>query len=120
MKMEKESRLTRSLNDAERCSIVCEVLSGKVSRAGAIKKYHIGEVTLYRWIRKFASPSLLEMDMQKKQEIREKKESPQAELARLREELRATKAKAALYEEVVLLAGEKYGIDLLKNFGPKQ
>ncbi len=47
-------------------------------------------------------------------------ETPQAELARLREELRVTKAKAALYEEVVSLASEQYGIELLKNFGPKQ
>ena len=113
MKMEKENQLTRALNDAERCSIVCEVLSGKITRAGAIKKYRIGGVTLYRWIRKFASPSLLEMESQKK-------ESPQEELIRLREELRVTKAKASLYEEIVSLAGEKYGIDLLKNFGPKQ
>lgn len=118
--MKNENRLTRALNDAERCSIVCEVLSGKLSRAGAIKKYRIGEVTLYRWIRKFASPSLLEMEKQQNQEIQKKKETPQAELARLREELRVIKAKAALYEEVVSLASEQYGIELLKNFGPKQ
>lgn len=124
MKMEKENQLTRALNDAERCSIVCEVLSGKLSRACAVKKYHIGEVTLYRWIRKFAFPSLLEMEMQQKQdmkekqEVPEKKETPLAELVRLREELHVTKA--FLYEEIVRLAGEKYGIDLLKNYGPKQ
>lgn len=126
MKMEKENQLTRALNDAERCSIVCEVLSGKISRAGAVKKYRIGEVTLYRWIRKFASPSLLEMEKQQQKDRQEKlektgkRETAQAELVRLREELRVTKAKASLYEEIVLLAGEKYGIDLLKNFGPKQ
>lgn len=120
MKMEKENQLTRALNDAERCSIVCEVLSGKITRAGAIKKYRIGGVTLYRWIRKFASPSLLEMESQKKKVTTQKKESPQEELIRLREELRVTKAKASLYEEIASLAGEKYGIDLLKNFGPKQ
>ncbi len=124
--MEKENQLTRALNDAERCSIVCEVLSGKISRAGAVKKYRIGEVTLYRWIRKFASPSLLEMEKQQQKDRQEKlektgkRETAQAELVRLREELRVTKAKASLYEEIVLLAGEKYGIDLLKNFGPKQ
>ena len=58
------------------------------------------------------------MEKQQNQEIQKKKETPQAELARLREELRVTKA--ALYEEVVSLASEQYGIELLKNFGPKQ
>ena len=60
------------------------------------------------------------MEKQKKEETSDLKETPAAELSRLREELRVTKAKAALYEEVVSLASEKYGIELLKNFGPKQ
>lgn len=112
-----ESHLTRYLNDLERCSIVCEVLSGQLSRAGAVKKYGIGSVTLYRWIRKFASPSMLEMENKIKGN---KPESCQEELSRLREEVRALRMKSELYDELFKLAKEHYDIDILKNFGPKQ
>lgn len=109
---------TNKLNDAERCFIVSEVVSGRLSRGMAMKKYGVSEVSLWRWIRKFAAAkedSTMEVKPPKKQP-----ESPEEEIRRLKQELRARKMEADLYREAIALADKEYNLQILKNFGSKQ
>ena len=109
--------LTNKLSDAERCFIVSEVISGRLSRSMAIKKYGVSEVSLWRWIRKFAvdkGQSTMEVETPKNQEV-----SPEEEIKRLKQEIRARKMEAELYREAIALADKEYHLQILKNIGSK-
>ena len=109
--------LTNKLCDAERCFIVSEVISGRLSRGMAVKKYGISEVSLWRWIRKFAvdkGDSSMEVEEPKKP-----CETPEEEIKRLKQELRARKMEADLYREAIALADKEYNLQILKNIGSK-
>lgn len=82
-----------------------------------MKKYGISEVSLWRWIRKFAvdkGNSTMEIEEPKKPV-----ENPDEEIRRLKQELRARKMEADLYREAIALADKEYHLQILKNIGSK-
>lgn len=82
-----------------------------------MKKYGISEASLWRWIRKFVvdkENSTMEVEKPKKSS-----ESPEEEIRRLKQELRARKMEADLYREAIALADKEYNLQILKNIGSK-
>ena len=82
-----------------------------------MKKYGISEVSLWRWIRKFAvDKGNLSMEVE---EPTKPSETPEEEIKRLKQELRARKMEADLYREAIALADKEYHLQILKNIGSK-
>lgn len=82
-----------------------------------MKKYGISEVSLWRWIRKFAvdkGNTTMEIEEPKKPVA-----NPDEEIRLLKQELRARKMEADLYREAIALADKEYHLQILKNIGSK-
>lgn len=106
--------------------VVKEVLSGELSKTEAKKKYNIGSnsAILY-WMRQFSgveNPRESRMlFMTDKKTIKENKlTKDQKEIKELKEELRKEKNRVLLYEAMMEIAEEDYGIEIRKKSGAEQ
>lgn len=115
--------------------VVSEVLSGKLTKAEAQKRYNItGKSTVLRWMRVMAGlkarslftdpiPILRSMGKEADKDPSDdglEKARLQAEIKRLKAKLEHSELKGRAYEIMVEIAREQYGIDLEKKPGAKQ
>lgn len=115
------------LTDEQKKQVVLEVLSGKISKEEARRRYQIKSKSgILDWMRKFAGmtsrsygqdplPILRNMDKSKDEHAQLK-----ARITELEKELESVRLKGKAYQIMVELAREEYGIDLEKKSGAKQ
>lgn len=115
------------LTEAEKRKIVLEVLSGKITKEEARRKYSIRSKSgILDWMRKYAGmqsrsygynplPILRDMDTSKDENVRLK-----TRIIELEKELESVRLKGKAYQIMVELAKEEYGLDLEKKPGAKQ
>ena len=106
--------------------VVQEVLSGKLSKAEANRLYGIrSKSAILYWMRQYSgitnyreSSKILSSkeSMKSKQEII----SLEEELHKLQDSLKRERNKSALYEKMLEIAAEEYGINIRKKYGAKQ
>lgn len=113
--------------DDQKRQIVLEVLSGKITKEEARRKYGIRSKSgILDWMRKYAGltsrsygqdplPILRDMDESKDENARLK-----ARIAELEKELESARLKGKAYQIMVELAKDEYGLDLEKKSGAKQ
>lgn len=100
--------------------VVEEIKSGKLSVCGAMKKYDIGgSMTVYRWVRRYGSPS-------KQSSVRSMVLTPEEAVHSQEKDIRIRHLEHALAEtsmqvsclsEVIHHIDKEYGIDAKKKFG---
>ena len=130
-------RDNRGMTDEKRMALLHEYLSSDLSRASFEREKGLTHSTIYRWLRIFAvedKPAVqprkaaahprqaVLTDMKKEPD----KEDLLQELARLKEELRSKsldlkRAEMArdVYERMIAIAEERYGIPIRKKSGAK-
>jgi len=106
--------------------VVQDVLSGTLTKEEARRVYSIkGNCTILYWMRSFSgvtdyrsggdvSENPIQMAETNKQRTAEK------EIARLKQELKAERMRADLWQKVVEVAEEELGVDIRKKFGARQ
>jgi transposase-like protein len=122
--MKKEGNI---LTDDQKRHVVLEVLSGKITKEEARRKYGIKSKSgILDWMRKYAGmssrsygqdPLPILRDMDKSQD---EKAQLEARIAELEQELASVRLKGKAYQIMVELAKEEYGLDLEKKSGAKQ
>ena len=122
--MKKESKI---LTEDQKRLVVLEVLSGKITKEEARRKYGIKSKSgILDWMRKYAGmssrsygrdpvPLLRDMDKSK-----DEKAQLKARISELEQELASVRLKGKAYQIMVELAKEEYGLDLEKKSGAKQ
>lgn len=105
--------------------VVQEVLSGTITKEEARRVYSIkGNCTVLYWMRAFSgvtdyrSGGPVFKDSQQMAQTR-KQRSQAGEIARLKQELKAERLRADLWQKVVEVAEEELGVDIRKKFGAK-
>ena len=122
----KTRRLPQTYSNEFKWKVVKEVLSGELSQAEAKRKYKIGSnsAILY-WTREFSGienpreSRLLFMPEQKEKKI-DKLTSDQIKIKELEEALRKEKNRVLLYEAMMEIVEEDYGISIRKKPGAEQ
>ena len=122
----KNRRLPQTYSEEFKWKVVKEVLSGELSKAEAKRKYNIGSnsAILY-WMRQFSGienpreSSLLFMT-DKKTIKEDKLTKEQKKIKELEEALRKEKNRTLLYEKMMQIAEEDYGIVFRKKSGAEQ
>ena len=106
--------------------VVQEVLSGELSQAEAKRKYKIGSnsAILY-WTREFSGidnprESRLLFMPEQKEKKKDQLTSDQKRIAELEEELRKEKNRSFLYEKMMEIVEEDYGVSFRKKSGAEQ
>jgi len=106
-----------------RWKVVHEVLSGELSQTEAKRKYNIkGNGAILYWMRQFSGienyrESRL-LFMQEKKEVQKSKLSKEEKkIKELEEALRKEKNRSLLYEKIIEIAEEEYGIPIRKKSG---
>jgi len=106
--------------------VIQEVLSGELSKAEAKRKYNIGSnsAILY-WMRQFSGienprESRLLFMTDKKTIKEDKLTKEQKEIKELKEELRKEKNRTLLYEKMIQIVEEDYGVVFRKKSGAEQ
>jgi len=122
--MKKEGKI---LTEDQKRHVVLEVLSGKITKEEARRKYGIKSKSgILDWMRKYAGmssrsygqdPLPILRDMDKSQD---EKAQLEARIAELEQELASVRLKGKAYQIMVQLAKEEYGLDLEKKSGAKQ
>lgn len=122
--MKKESKI---LTEDQKRHVVLEVLSGKITKEEARRKYGIKSKSgILDWMRKYAGmssrsygqdPLPILRDMDKSED---EKAQLKARIAELEQELGSVRLKGKAYQIMVELAKEEYGLDLEKKSGAKQ
>lgn len=107
-------------------NVVQEVLSGNLTKEEARRVYSIkGNCNILYWMRSFSgitdyrsggdvSDNPNHMAQTKRQQ------NDQKEIARLKQELKAEKNRADLWQKVVEVAEEELGVEIRKKFGARQ
>ncbi|MCH2449341.1 MAG: hypothetical protein MK198_04275 [Gracilimonas sp.] len=113
-------------SEAFKWKVVQDVLSGSLSKEEARRAYSIkGNCTVLYWMQAFSGVkdyrSGGHVFEDHSQLAKTRKQSKQAaEIARLKQELKAERLRADLWQKVVEVAEEELGIDIRKKFGAKQ
>jgi len=122
----KNRRLPQTYNEEFKWKVVKEVLSGELSKAEATQKYKIGSnsAILY-WMRQFSGienprESRLLFMTDKKTIKEDKLTKEQKKIKELEEALRNEKNRVLLYEAMMEIAEEDYGIEIRKKSGAEQ
>ena len=122
----KNRRLPQSYSEEFKWKVVKEVLSGELSKAEAKRKYSIGSnsAILY-WMRQFSGienprESRLLFMTDKKTIKEDKLTKEQKKIKELEEALRKEKNRTLLYEKMMQIAEEDYGIVFRKKSGAEQ
>ena len=113
-------------SDEFKWKVIQEVLSGELSKAEAKRKYNIGSnsAILY-WMRQFSGienprESRLLFMTDKKTIKEDKLTKEQKKIKELEEALRKEKNRTLLYEKMMQIAEEDYGIVFRKKSGAEQ
>jgi len=106
--------------------VVQDVLSGNLTKEEARRVYSVkGNCTILYWMRAFSGVKDYRnggiindnvTDMAKSSTQRE----AEKEIARLKQELKAERLRADLWQKVVEVAEEELGVDIRKKFGARQ
>ncbi len=123
----KKQQINRNTYSTEfKIKIVKEVLDGKLTKTEAQRVYGLGgKSAILNWIRKFNLVSnynlsenifLLESSMPKKDEDLEKDQKIRV----LEKALESERNKSALFEKIIEIAEEKYGLEIRKKSEAKQ
>ena len=122
----KNRRLPQTYSEEFKWKVVKEVLSGELSKAEAKRKYNIGSnsAILY-WMRQFSGienprESRLLFMTDKKTIKEDKLTIEQKKIKELEEALRKEKNRTLLYEKMMQIAEEDYGIVFRKKSGAEQ
>jgi len=122
----KNRRLPQTYSEEFKWKVVKEVLSGELSKAEAKQKYNIGSnsAILY-WMRQFSGienprESRLLFMTDKKTIKEDKLTKEQKKIKELEEALRKEKNRVLLYEAMMEIAEEDYGIEIRKKSGAEQ
>jgi|GEM_PF-475246 len=123
----KKGRIDRNSYSIEfKSKVVNEVLSGQLTKAEAQRVYGLGgKSAILNWMRKFNlvasynSPDnnfITENLMPQKEDSLEKDQK----IRELEKALQSEKNKSALYEKIIEIAEEKYGLEIRKKSEAKQ
>ena len=122
----KPIRLPQTYSDEFKWKVVKEVLSGELSQAEAKRKYNIGSnsAILY-WTREFSGidnprESRLLFMPENKMSKKDKLTADQRKILELEEALRKEKNKSFLYEKMMEVIEEDYGVSFRKKPGAEQ
>lgn len=122
----KNRRLPQTYSEEFKWKVVKEVLSGELSKAEAKQKYNIGSnsAILY-WMRQFSGienprESRLLFMTDKKTIKEDKLTKEQKKIKELEEALRKEKNRVLLYEAMMEIAEEDYGIEIRKKSRAEQ
>lgn len=122
----KPRKKPQSYSDDFKWKVIQEVLSGELSKAEAKRKYNIGSnsAILY-WMRQFSGienprESRLLFMTDKKTIKHDKLTQDQKKIKELEEALRKEKNRTLLYEKMMQIAEEDYGIVFRKKSGAEQ
>lgn len=106
--------------------VVQEVLSGTLTKEEARRVYSIkGNCTVLYWMRAFSGVSdyrnggAVSENIEQMAKTTSQRKAEQ-EITRLKQELKAERLRADLWQKVVEVAEEELGIDIRKKFGAKQ
>lgn len=106
--------------------VVQEVLSGTLTKEEARRVYSIkGNCTVLYWMRSFSGVRDYRQggqvceDVDDMAHITSQREAEQ-EIARLKQQLKAERLRADLWQKVVEVAEEELGMDIRKKFGARQ
>jgi len=117
-----KSRILYRYSQAFKMKVVSDIESGKYTIEGARKVYGIGgQGIIQKWIRKFGKLDLLNkiVRIEMKDELSRIKQLEQ-EKHQLESALAQAHIKILTYESLIEVAGKNLGMDLKKNFDPKQ
>ena len=122
----KNRRLPQTYSEEFKWKVIQEVLSGELSKAEAKRKYNIGSnsAILY-WMRQFSGienprESRLLFMTDKKTIKEDKLTKEEKKILELEEALRKEKNRVLLYEAMMEIAEEDYGIEIRKKSGAEQ
>jgi transposase-like protein len=106
--------------------VVQEVLSGKLSKAEANRLYGIrSKSAILYWMRQYSGISNYRESTKKlssKEAMKNKQEiiALEEKLQKLEKSLKRERNKSAIYEKMLEIAEEEYGINIRKKYGAKQ
>ena len=124
--MKKKRRTPQVYSDEFRWKVVQEVLSGELNQAEAKRKYNIkGNGAILYWMRQFSGienyrESKLLFAQEKEVIKKDKLTKDQKRIKELEEALRKEKNRSLLYEKIIEIAEEDYGIPIRKKSGAEQ
>jgi transposase-like protein len=134
--MTNKTKVIRRYTERYKQQVVCEVLSGQISKSCVARKYGIkGSNTVDRWCRKYGGDSYkrglyidLPLKVQKHKVMTTKKAEPlpddpkvlKQRIAQLETQLRAAQLKREAFERAIEIAKRDLGIDVLKKCVTKQ
>ena len=99
--------------------IVKEYLAGETTYKDLGKKYGYAGPTIWEWVKEFEGKKRIRTKKPAKEPTGQAEELPK-DVKALQAELRRTKLRNALLEEVIRLSQEELGIDLIKKTGTKR
>lgn len=106
-------------SDEFKKAVVKEVILGRISQAGAMRKYGIGgSQTLPRWIAKFKD--MIPIDEQEEGSTEKSKEELEQEIERLKRQLEYEKLKSEAFDTMIKIAEKEFKIPIRKKHGAKQ
>ena len=106
--------------------VVQEVLSGKLSKAEANRIYGIrSKSAILYWMRQYSGITNYRESskgLSSKESMKNKQEiiALEEKLHKLQDSLKRERNKSALYEKMLEIAEEEYGINIRKKYGAKQ
>lgn len=106
-----------------RRQVVEDVETGVLTESEAARRYGIlGHSTILKWCRKYGRKKYPLIPRELRPMSKEKQEIAllRKELAMLKKELSDEKMKNVVYETMIDIADETFGIDIRKKFGAKQ
>ena len=118
--MVKEQKITKQYSICFKQKVISEIESGKITKEGARKLYGIrGGSVINGWIKKFGKLHLLNkvVRIELKDELSRLKQLEKEKKA-LESALANAHLKLIVYESIIEIAEEEYGVDLKKNLKP--
>lgn len=122
MRIGTRSRIYR--DDAEKLRIIQEVLSGRLSKEAAQRKYGIkGHSAITNWMRSFGikeSLTTVKVWMDNSKHVEENKEALAARVKELEDALKWAEFKAEAYSTMIDVAEDKFSVSIRKKLSTKQ
>lgn len=117
---------SQEYSDDFKWQVVQEVLSGKLSKAEANRLYGIrSKSAILYWMRQYSGITNYREStkiVNSKESMKNKQEiiALEKELQKLQDRLKRERNKSSLYEKMLEIAEEEYGINIRKKYGAKQ
>lgn len=122
-----EPKQVNSYSDEFKLKVISEVISGQYSKEAARRIYGIkGKSAVLQWIRKFQGgvkpesvflPLSQQVNEMKKQQNSSTDQELLRKVAELEKQLRQEKIKSGLWQTMVEIAEERFGIEIKKKSG---